>query len=398
MSRTRAPWSARALAALVLCLAAGPVAADAADDEAVRVRVLLAGDTGDPDIGPSVRKDLRTMRALLEDAFASHKDRLTLDVLEDRNVTRDGVLGYYRGLQTGPHETLLFYFSGHGGTERLRGHLFQVLSADGAGPAALWRDEVRAAMRSHRPRLCVLLSDVCSDLMDFGPREAPRGVEAPEWDTVRCLLLQARGLVDLNAVSEGESAVGLEDGGLFTGSLAELLRRPFRELDLDGDGFLHWQELLPPLQRRAQQKYAGWRKKALAELDTDLLPRAQTRAERGELSRYRDQLQAQESQTVRVYGLPSLSRFGARVLEGDRGGVQVLSVHADTPAALAGLRAGDVIVRIGGKGTNSPADFTAAVGQARGAVVVEYRQGGADGAVRRVEVRLPSWRVPGADG
>jgi hypothetical protein len=342
------------------------------------------------------------MRRLIEGAFRGHKDRYTLDVLMDRKVTRERILGYYRQLQTEPQQdTLLFYFAGHGGTERLRGHLFRVLSEDGTRPVALWRDEVRAAMRSHRPRLAVLLSDVCSNLIEFGFLERA-AARPPAWETTRCLLLQARGLVDINAVSEGEAAVGLEEGGFFTQSLAELLDPPFeelvKELDRDGDGFLHWQELLSELQQIAQRKYATWRKQVRPLVDEEL-KKAKTKAERDELTHYKDQLDKQEYQTIRVYNLPSLTRFGARVVENKGRGVRVLLVHRDTAADDAGLKPGDVILTLGGKATNSPGDFTEAVKTARGQVTVEFRRTDrADAPVIRKEVRLPAWRVPSAEG
>ncbi len=366
----------------------------AAADEAERLRVLLVGDTGDPNIGPSVRQDLRTMRGLFESAFTEHKDRLTLDVLQGRNASRTAILDYYRKLETGPREALVFYFSGHGGTERRRGHLFQVLADDSDRPTALWRDEVRSAMLAHQPRLTVLLSDCCSDEIEFGPRE--RAVpEPPAWQTVRCLFLQARGVVDVNSVSEGESAVGLEDGGFFTRSLAEQMGGRFKDLDLDGDGFLHWQELLPGVQQAAQKKYAAWRKEVLPQVEKELKA-AQTRAERDELTNIKDHLEKQTAQTVRAYSLPSLARLGVRVMDAD-GGVRVLLVHAHTPAAVAGLKPGDVIVSIGGKAISSVRDFTDAVVKTKGEVIVEYRRPGKEDHIR-VEVTLPAWSVPGTEG
>jgi hypothetical protein len=394
MSSTRALLPALVLSAAFLGFKVA--AADRpAPDEAVRVRALLVGDTGDPDIGGSVQKDLRTVQGLLEGAFRDHKDHLSLSLLMDRDVTRERILGHYDQLAGVANETLLFYFSGHGATDRRRGPFFQVLASDSFRLVPLARDEVRSAMRSHRPRLCILLSDVCSDVIDLGPRERA-AARPPDWATIRCLFLQARGLVDANAVSEGESAIGLEDGGFFTLSLADRLRRPFKELDRDGDGFLHWQELLPEVQTMAQKKYAGWREQVLPQV-TRQLAAAETKGEEAELSHYRNQLEKQPAQTVRVYSLPSLNRFGVRVVEHGGEGVEVLVVHGDTPADLAGLKPGDVLLEIGGKAINSLPEFTEAVAHAKGSVPVAYRRPGQTEA-GRVEVRLPSWPAPGADG
>src|SRR5262245_29445674 len=99
----------------VFCLAGpGPAAdppagAPAPAEEMTRVRALLICDTTDPNIGDSVRADLRNMRALLEEGFAQHKDRLELETLTGGDVTREAVLGYYRDLKSDPAQTLLCY-------------------------------------------------------------------------------------------------------------------------------------------------------------------------------------------------------------------------------------------------------------------------------------------------
>ena len=72
---------------------------------------------------------------------------------------------------------------------------------------------------------------------------------------------------------------------------------------------------------------------------------------------------------------------------GDRGGALVTSVEEDSPAATAGLRAGDVIVRIGDRDVEEPGDATAAVRAAdAGPVTVTFVR---DGRERTVTAELP---------
>jgi hypothetical protein len=400
MFATRLPPAA-VLAALLVAAFPPPAttAADPPDDEATRVRALLVCDTADAQIGDSVRADLDTMSSLLKDAFAEHKDRLELTTLTGKDVTRDAVLNYYRDLKPDPSETLLFYFSGHGATERQHGHYFQVYPSaqeDQTKPVLL-RDEVRVAMQAKGPRLIVLLSDACSTLTDFSPEERPVTF-SPQWETVRSLLLRPRGVVDINSVSEGEVAVGLGQGGFFTRSLADLLRKPFTELDANKDGFLHWQELLPPLQESAQAKFGDYRAEWRKQVD-ERLKKAVTVNEKLAAEQEKKLIDGQESQTVRVYSLPPLARFGVSVLDAGGKGVKVVLVHDYTPAALAGFKPGDVILKIGDRPVNSPDDFAAAVGRSKGTVKVEFRRlKRGDRSPSAVDVRLAPWPAPGKEG
>lgn len=70
------------------------------------------------------------------------------------------------------------------------------------------------------------------------------------------------------------------------------------------------------------------------------------------------------------------------------GGVRLMAVESDGPAAGAGLQAGDVIVRFGGRPVNEPPDLIALVRKhAPGSVVVvEYQRG--IGTVQRASVKL----------
>lgn len=56
-------------------------------------------------------------------------------------------------------------------------------------------------------------------------------------------------------------------------------------------------------------------------------------------------------------------------------GVRITRVHPDAPAAEAGLRAGDVIVRAMREDVNEPADLTRAVGRRDHSVLIAVRNG-----------------------
>lgn len=76
---------------------------------------------------------------------------------------------------------------------------------------------------------------------------------------------------------------------------------------------------------------------------------------------------------------------------GDRGGALVASVRDDSPAARAGIRAGDVIVSVDDEETGDPADVADAVrGAEAGPVTVTVVRGG--------EARSVTVELPGRDG
>lgn len=80
---------------------------------------------------------------------------------------------------------------------------------------------------------------------------------------------------------------------------------------------------------------------------------------------------------------------------GDRGGVLVSSVREDSPAAAAGLRAGDVIVSFGGEAISDVGDLVGAVhGAEAGPTTVTVIRRGEE---RSMTVELPEREEQGAD-
>jgi caspase domain-containing protein len=156
--------SRRYAPALVVCVLGLLLATPAlAQEEASRVRVLLVLDTYDR-MGATWGLDGENMKALLEHAFRkqglSADQHYTLDIFTGSQVTVKSVLDYYRNLDSGPNETFLFYYSGHGGYHAKKGH-FMALTP---GRQQLYRNDIFDAMDGHNPRLKVVLTDCCANL------------------------------------------------------------------------------------------------------------------------------------------------------------------------------------------------------------------------------------------
>lgn len=351
-------------------------------DESGRLRVVLMMDTEDPDIGESVKVDAKNLESLFQDAFEKHKDRLEITKLAGKDFNTKALLAHLTTMKIDPADTLLVYFSCHGVTDPQRGHL--LVMRDPAGKTTLVpRARVRELMQAKNPRLAILLSDSCANLMDT---ETPRSVAKPDWKVIQSLFFKPRGLVDLNSVSEGESAnCDSKRGGIFTRWFTFLLRAEFSKLNPSSDEQVHWHDLIPQLQVNAQGSYALARR-----IHMVLYQQAVTKKEGKERQAIEESLkflEKQPYQTIKVFHLPSQWRFGARLLENDGFGVRVAFVYPGTPAEAAELKAGDIILNVGTSKVTSLDTFFQAFVRAKGAVPIEFQR---DKKGNQTTIKLPN--------
>ncbi len=142
--------------------------------EASKVRVLLVLDTDDQ-MGQTWGLDGDNVRLLIEHMVKKQglEGRVTIDHFTGAKCSPREVLDYYAKLDTNEDEALFFYFSGHGGYSKAKGHLM----AFTRGP--LYRKDLLAAMDKRKPRLRVVLTDCCAN--DIGsPPPRGNGVKAAQ--------------------------------------------------------------------------------------------------------------------------------------------------------------------------------------------------------------------------
>jgi hypothetical protein len=210
------------------------------------VHLLSVASSNDRRIGSKVGDDARNVVAVLESSFAAagRSERLHAQVILGGETTGRNLLAAVRGLSVRPQDTVVVFYSGHGGIDAQGRHLLTT------GMGNVSTQDVLDAAATHRPRLTILLTDMCSTYIGGAKghstlptgtaRDLPHGRAIP-WPTVENLFFSHRGVVDLTAAEPGLPS-RVDHGGrgsYFTNALLEVLTTPYPALvdglDRDGD-------------------------------------------------------------------------------------------------------------------------------------------------------------------
>jgi PDZ domain/Caspase domain len=329
----------------------GTTTTPAAVRELKTLHVLLVLDTNDEKVGDSAARDGENMSELLNSGIP--RERLRLTILNGNRATADSVRAYYRQVNAGPEDGMLFYFSGHGATDmgQRRSEHFVALA-----DRRLYRSEIRAIMWAKRPGRAVLITDCCSDRIGGEPPPPPLTGMAPEGPTeihpaLRSLFFTPGAPVDVTASTHDKSWGNAVDGGVFT--------RAFRDLFLDGATWkntdltalggrdpkrLTWSEFFPVLQDAAEKLFAA------------------VKREHPEVK--------QETQKPYRFRL-----LGVAIDENGGNGVRVLSVIPGSPAdsGEVHLERGDVLLAVDGRRLANVQDFLTAIAEAEGTITLQVR-------------------------
>lgn len=251
--------SGRMVPRLILTLAlfpGGTVGAQSHPPDLGKLHALLVVDTLSG-LGESVKVDGENIDHLLSSRLP--RDRADIVVLTGKDVTATAILSYYRGLNVGPNDALLFYYAGHGATDAKQGH-FMALQDLASQP--LLRSDLKKAMQQKQPGLIVILTDCCSTSFHLPGKTrqvfADKGTAATVDPLLRCLLYQSRGVVDITAASGNASFGDDHEGGIFTRTFAKLVADGTTGSDSNNDGFATWSEFFSQLQTRTQHVFVTW--------------------------------------------------------------------------------------------------------------------------------------------
>ncbi|QDT16818.1 caspase family protein [Alienimonas californiensis] len=216
-----------------------------------RLHVLAIADKFDKSIGVDCAADRLLFLGLIEDSV----DNRLIEVEEfsersarwKERMTAEHVLARIGSLKVAPHDSVLFYYSGHGAYTDRAGHLFHMPHGD----TKLKRSTVLAALTKHNARLTVLLSDTC--YTRWTGKEP--GVAARVWNErtrplMRSLFFESTGVVDVTSSEKDEFSMVYPNraGSLFTGSLQRVV-----EANLDKP--LTWQAVFQAVRTDTQRQF-----------------------------------------------------------------------------------------------------------------------------------------------
>jgi hypothetical protein len=227
-------------------------------DQLAKLHILMVIDTAASDLTRSVTLDEKRMLRLWRETIP--ESMRTLTILKGEKATRKAILAHYHDLRVQPDEGVLFYYAGHGTRDKKSGkHLLDLSQG-----LPLSREDLVRAIEAKRPALAVVLTDCCSTPGKLTePLTQARAVVIPAktlHPTLKCLLFQTRGTVDVTAATDNASWSDNLEGGLFTRSLCRLLKQTIRVMDTNRDGFVSWREFYPQLRDETKSLFADWRK------------------------------------------------------------------------------------------------------------------------------------------
>lgn len=218
-----------------------------------RVFALLVFDTNASRIGEAIKIDQENLVSTIKNKFekSDKAGRLFLTVLSGADVTREKILKFLEDLKgnriTTPNDTVFFYYSGHGGFTREKGHFLALNS--GFVP----RKDITDVVWSMPFRLALTITDSCAVLTEMGetkPRETAYRPSPHPWTLVDNLFFESRGIVDINSSRPGKpSKVHPKIGSFFTFAFNATLQGNIADIDDNRDGRASWQETLNAVNR-----------------------------------------------------------------------------------------------------------------------------------------------------
>ncbi len=238
--------------------------------QSTRVRALIYID---PLSGlPGLDQNRNRIRGLLDWLYTQDQSKVKIDqyigpeTYERISPTR--ILSDIQNLtDVRGDETIFLYYSGHGATDRSKGHWLQTTGG------AITRDDLRNALKAKGARSVILLTDCCSSVADL-PVEfafaAPLTTLRPTEMTkiMTDLFLRSSGIVDITAATY-DKTTGIGEyawytagaGGIFTEAIWNVtaLGNGYDSLDLNRDSFVSWKELHAKLDSSMNESYKRMR-------------------------------------------------------------------------------------------------------------------------------------------
>jgi hypothetical protein len=228
--RERSPQNPNNLGILPCFLAVFVCIGFSQSSHAVKVHIVLAGDTLDSKVGKDVETDLETLEIVFKNW--NFKD-VKIEVIKERKCTPGNMLRALDNLPIQPEDTVFFYYSGHGARDPVQGDFLDMPRLGARGK--LLRSEIQSRMNqwlnTRQIRLGLIITDSCNQLTVLPPAPAKiaGAVAHPRNLLFEALFLYSSGLLDINSADINQIALSIPpmnqggfairfNGGLFTES------------------------------------------------------------------------------------------------------------------------------------------------------------------------------------
>ncbi len=219
--------------------------AQTASEKKQTIYALLIVADADPSIGRAVEVDRQRMEGMLKVAGGICDVKIEQLLSSRGELKSEPILKWLKNVNPDSNDTILVYYSGHGGMNKDRETFFYL--QDGY----FFRSKLVSAMESaKRCRLKMLITDCCSD----GPETEVPTLRPPiSKKALQDLFLLHEGFLHITAASEGEySWCSPKYGGWFTRAMVDSFDD---SSDLNMDGFVGWDEVLKLTIEAVQKKF-----------------------------------------------------------------------------------------------------------------------------------------------
>lgn len=237
--------------ALIPALVQGAIVKNAPLD---RVHFLIIADRQASNIGAAVGQDADLFEMFVREPLdeAGLQNKYVFHHLgKDGLITPDQVLQKIRGLKLTSMESLVVFYSGHGASNKVGGHVLTLSGGKLGGTLLSYEILATGAGKT------AFISNSCYT-MPGAPQNPMRVATAANPNRLRLiqdLFLRGRGDFAMNSASQGQFAWA-DSMGLFTRAFLQILYRArYNEFDTDQDGYADWREIFNAAKNDTQQLF-----------------------------------------------------------------------------------------------------------------------------------------------
>lgn len=186
---------------------------------------VVIADTAAADVRPSATVDIKKMSLALKQIAKASKQKLSLTVLSGKKATSTALGNWFHKSRVKSHDTLLFYFTGHGFASTTQPTIWPNMFFK-TKKETLSMESVHQALKQKKARLTILLSDSCNKFGNtpifhraLSKQPKVKISFSAKKRGLNKLFRKNRGRILASGAVRGTSSYGSNYGGFFTQAL-----------------------------------------------------------------------------------------------------------------------------------------------------------------------------------